>query len=366
MNPLRILHTEAATDFGGQEHRIYKEMLAMRERGHHMELVCQPDAQLGQRLKAEGFPVHCTYMDGKANFLRSVSLIRRVLKEGGFDVVNTHSRRDALIGGLAGRLAGTPLIVRTRHLASPIHSLLSYTWLPNRVVTVSDHVRDMVIAKGVDPDKVQTIYSPIQPVPAGGASGLRQELSLAQDDVVVICVAVLREKKGHVFLLETMLPLFEKYDKLHWVVVGDGSPVFERLQSLIGAHGLQGRVHLLGYRRDVYDLLRGSDIFALATEQEASGTVYVEAQMCGLPVIGTHVGGVAEMFIDGETGFLVESGDAEALRDRLEALIADPALRRQMGDKARAWLEEEGRFSLQRLVGNTEATYRRWLEALRK
>ena len=88
--PLRILHTEAATAFGGQEFCIYKEMVAMRERGHHLEAVCQPHAELAQRLRDAGFTVHTVNMDGAINFMRSVAFVRRVAARGRFDVVNTH------------------------------------------------------------------------------------------------------------------------------------------------------------------------------------------------------------------------------------------------------------------------------------
>ena len=64
LSGLRILHTEAATSFGGQEFCIYKEMVAMRERGHHLEAVCQPQAELGGRLREAGFKVHNLLMDG--------------------------------------------------------------------------------------------------------------------------------------------------------------------------------------------------------------------------------------------------------------------------------------------------------------
>src|SRR3546814_12178940 len=93
MTPLRILHSEAATSFGGQEQYIYRMMLAMRDRGHHLEEVCQPHAVLTQRLREQGFTVHTTYMDGPVNFVKSVVSIRKVLRGGRFDVLNTHSRR---------------------------------------------------------------------------------------------------------------------------------------------------------------------------------------------------------------------------------------------------------------------------------
>ncbi|MEQ4618087.1 MAG: glycosyltransferase family 4 protein [Corticimicrobacter sp.] len=360
--PLRILHSEAAVAFGGQEHRIFKEMLAMRVRGHHMELVCRPEAILGDRLQAEGFAVHRVAMGGIPNFVRGVAAIRRILRQGQFDVLNTHSRKDTLIAALAGRLAGTPLIVRTRHLASPIGSLLSYTWLPHKIVTVSNHVRSMVLDKGVDAARVRTIYSPVaEPVPVAHST-LRDELGLRAEDTVLICVAVMREKKGHLFLLETLKPLFAKYPGLHLVCVGSGSPTFENVDSFIQKNGLERQAHLMGYRKDIPNLLYGSDVFVLATEQEASGTVYVEAQMCGLPVIGTDVGGVSEMFIPEETGFLVESKNRVELASALERLVSSEPLRKQMGLAAVNWLQVEGRFSLDRLVKDTESAYHQWLQ----
>ena len=82
LSGLRILHTEAATSFGGQEFCIYKEMVAMRERGHHLEAVCQPQAELGGRLREAGFKVHNLLMDGPVNFLRGVSALRRCCAAG--------------------------------------------------------------------------------------------------------------------------------------------------------------------------------------------------------------------------------------------------------------------------------------------
>src|SRR3546814_8794114 len=112
-------------------------MLAMRDRGHHLEAVCQTHAVLTQRLREQGFTVHTTYMDGPANFVKSVVSIRKVLRGGRFDVLNTHSRRDTIVDGCAGRLAGTPLIVRTRPLANSVGALLYYNMIPHRVKKVS-------------------------------------------------------------------------------------------------------------------------------------------------------------------------------------------------------------------------------------
>lgn len=361
MRPLRILHSEAATGFGGQENRIFKEMCAMRAHGHHMEALCQPHAQLTQRLRDEGFTVHTLLMDGPVNYARGVVRARRILKAGGFQVLNTHSRRDTLLAGVAARLAGTPLIVRTRHLAVPPGSLLSYTVVPHCVTTVSDYVRRLLVERGAPPDRVATVYSPIPLADPVANSTLRAELGLPADAVVVGCVAVMREKKGHRALIDAMTGLLAR-PGVFLVLVGDGSPTLEHLQAYVGSQGLEHKVLFTGRRNDIPNVLAGFDIFALATEQEASGTVFVEAAAAGLPVVGTDVGGVSEMLQDGVTGVLVPLHDAGALTQALTALVEDSQRRTSMGQAGLRAVHAGGRFTLEGLVRRTESCYERWLE----
>jgi len=363
--PLRIIHSEAATSFGGQEHRVFKEMVAMRERGHYLEAICQPDAELTERLREAGFVVHTLFMDGVVNIVRGVFAIKKILQAGQFDVLNTHSRQDTLIAAPAGRLAKVPLVVRTRHLASPVGSLLTYTWLPHRVTTVSHHVRRQLLGRGVPPDHVKAIYTPVVLTPRLAHSTLRDELKLSADAILVGCVAVLRPNKGHLELINAMLPLLRTRPKLHLVVAGGGSPVFEQLQAHITHSGLGERVHLLGTRRDVPNVLAGLDIFCLATRQEAMGTAFLEAAASGLPVIGTDVGGVGEMMRPGVTGLLVPLDDAQALQNALIQLIDSPALRKKMGQAGYDRVHTEGIFTTETLAKRTEGIYGRWLKDLR-
>ena len=238
-----------------------------------------------------------------------MAIIRGILRAGRFDVLNTHSRRDIVIAA-AGRLAGTPLIVRTRHLSNKVGSLWSYTRLPHCVTTVSDHVRQHLIDRGVPPDRVATVYCPSccrRPwsIPRCAASWAWPRTTWWS------AVAVMRATKGHKDLIDAIAPLMASRPKLHLVFVGAARRYSSRPRNTW--RNWQDRIHLMGMRRDVPNLLAGFDLFALATQQEASGTVYVEAQASGLPVVGTDVGGVSEMFRDGETGILVPPKDPAAL-----------------------------------------------------
>ena len=361
--PLRIVHSEAATSMGGQENRIFKEMVAMREQGHYLEAICQPHAELTKRLREAGFIVHAMPMDGFFNLVKGAWKIHHILKQSRIDVLNTHSRRDTLIAGLGARLARTPLIVRTRHLSNRVGSLLSYTWIPHRITTVSHFVRQHLIDRGVPADFVKTIYSPIAVPDRVAHSTLRQEIGLAESDVVVGCVAVMRATKGHRLLIDAMQILMADRPNLHLVLIGSGSPIFEQLQAHVKQIGLDHRIHLLGTRKDVPNLLSGCDLFALPTQQEASGTVFVEAAACGLPVVATDVGGVSEMMRPGQTGFLVPAQDADALRQALARLIDDPDLRVKMGRAGYDMVWQEGVFTTRTLARETESAYRAWLSA---
>lgn len=358
---LRILHTEAATSFGGQEFCVYKEMVAMRDRGHHLELLCQPGAELGDRASEAGFTVHRIVMDGPGNFLRGVFFVRRLLRGGRFDVVNTHSRRDTVLAAWGARLAGAPLIVRTRHLAKPIGSLYAYTWLAHRVIAVSRYVQQQLLDGGARPGSVATIHSPIVLPQAAQHACVRRELGLPADALVVGCVAVMRAEKGHADLIDAFGRIASRFPDAHLVLVGDGMPLMAQLQDKVAAMGLDARVHFTGRRHDIGNVLMALDVFALATHREALGTVFIEAAAMGVPVIGTNVGGVPETMQAGVTGLLVPPRDPAALAAALATLLADPALRRRMGRAGQTRIRDQGLFCADRAAQQVETVYGSWL-----
>jgi glycosyltransferase involved in cell wall biosynthesis len=216
----------------------------------------------------------------------------------------------------------------------------------------------------VSADHVQAIYTPVVLTPRLEHSTLRAELKLSADAVLVGCVAVLRPNKGHLELINATLPLLRTRPKLHLVLAGGGSPVFEQLQAHIMHSGLGNRIHLLGTRRDVPNVLAGLDIFCLATRQEAMGTAFLEAAASGLPVIGTDVGGVAEMMRPGETGLLVPLDDSQALQNALIQLIDSSELRKKMGQAGYERIHHEGVFTTETLAKRTERIYAQWLADL--
>lgn len=360
---------------GGQEIYTYRHMLAMRERGHEMSLLCQPGTPLEQRVRAAGFTVHTLKMGGLARWLRGVFAVRRLARAEGYDIVHTTSRRDTLIAAAGARLARVPLVVRTRHLMNPIHSLLSYTWLPHRLLTVSEFVRDYMVSRGIARDQIgiasPTVTFPearwgaaadeIEACRAGARRSARATLGVADDEIVVGCVAILRPAKGHRDLLAAMGPLFRRHAGLKLAFAGDGAEQERILRAQAAEMGVTDRVMFLGYRADVADLMFGFDIFALATHMEASGTAVLEAAAAGLPIVATDVGGVPEMVVRDINALLCPLGDQAALTAALEALVTDGGRRRAMGRAGWDWIRSEARFTLPGQAELIERYYAQWL-----
>ncbi len=356
---LTILHTESSTGWGGQEHRTYKEMLGLSRLGHRVLLVCQVGAELGVRLRAQGFEVHEIAMRNSADIF-SVWRMARLFRAEKVDVVNTHSGRDSILAGVAGRLSGK-LVVRTRHLAMPITSRFTYSTVPHHVVCVSEFVRQYLISEKIPEAQTSTVYTGIDPaaLQAPENPSLRKELGLLPTDKIILTVAILRRKKGHRFIVSAAKEILSKHPNAHFVFAGDGAQL-KNLEVQIKAENVSKNFHLLGLRKDMANLLASADLFVLPTEQEALGTSYIEAMSFGLPIIGSNTGGVPEVVSHGNNGFLTDAGDIPALTNAINALLGDEKLCQKMGGESRQRVSTL--FHVDTMCAGMEALYRRLLK----
>jgi len=356
-----VLHTESSLGWGGQENRTLNEMLGLRELGHTALLACQPGAKLGVRAREAGVEVFETRMRSAID-LPAILRLRRFMRARRPDIVNTHSGRDTQLAGMAAHtLTHRPRIVRTRHLALPITSRFTYSVLPDHVVTVSEHVARYLEAAGVRRDRITAVHTGIDlaryaAAPAGGT--LRGELGIAADVPLVGTVAILRRKKGHAELLEAIPAVLARFPAAHFVFAGDG-PQRENIERRITELDLAARVHLLGLRRDVVNVLQSLDLFVLPTHQEALGTAFVEAGALGLAAIGSRVDGVPEIVGASDTGLLVPVNDPKALAVAIIQLLGDAPTRQRMGKAARQKVTTH--FSREAMLAGMVAVYKRLL-----
>jgi glycosyltransferase involved in cell wall biosynthesis len=334
----------------------------MRKLGARVVFLCQPGSVLGEKAEAEGFDVKGCRMK-KSYDIFAVKNILSVINSEKIDIVNTHSGRDTLLAGIAGRLSSRrPAVVRTRHLALPITSKFTYNVLAHKIVTVSEYVRKYLISEGIDASKVQTVQTCVDLDkfdPGKAGDGLRQELGLVPGTPLVGTVSILRRKKGHHVLLDAIPRILERFPDTVFVFAGNG-PQRENITNRIKDLGLGKKVFLLGLRHDVPYILNSIDLFVLPTLQEALGTSFVEAMAMGKPLIGTDVGGVGELIRDGQNGYLIKPDDPSALADAITRMLEDREKAEAMGKQGMDMVRKH--FTSERMCGEMYDLYSSLLE----
>lgn len=235
-------------------------------------------------------------------------------------------------------------------------------------------VQDL-LNEGAPPDRVRLIYNGIDTgrFLLGDARqvrriAMRAELGLADDRLVLICVANLFPYKGHADLLAALALLGAKVSaRPVLLIVGRDAGARAALEARTVELGLSETVHFLGERHGIPDLLAASDIGVLASHEEGFSNAVIEGMAAGLSMVVSNVGGNAEAVIDGECGHVVPAHDPTALAQALWGLIDDAGRRQSMGEAGRRRVAAE--FSLDACVSAYESLYEelweRRLSALR-
>ena len=219
--------------------------------------------------------------------------------------------------------------------------------ITTHMIAIGSEFCENLLRDGVAAEKITVIRNGVDTnrfAPRPNRAGLKANF-LKQP--CIGCVTKMRPKKNLPLLIDAFALVRESIPDAQLVIVGDGS---ERpaLEAHIAQKRLQDSVHLLGLRSDIPDLLNAFDVLALSSTTEAAPLSILEAGACGLPVVSTAVGDVPEMIQHGVTGYLVESGDADALAHHLTTLLADANLRATMGAAAREFVEAN--FSIEASV----------------
>ena len=359
MAPLRIVHTESSLGWGGQEMRILSEAQGLMRRGHHVRLVCPPQARI--HAEAANWCVPVTGLPIERKRLQSLRALLEWLRANPSDVVNTHSSTDSWLTALAMRVLGRPApIVRTRHISAAVPRGPLSRWLymhaAARVVTTGEALkRQLVERNGFSESRIESVPTGIDAgrFRPGERKSSRARFGLPQDKILVGIVATLRSWKGHEYLIEAMTRL---PDQVELLIVGDG-PQREVLEQCIAKFRVQRRVRMQGQQADVLPWLRALDIFALPSyANEGVPQALVQAMLVELPCVTTAVGGSPELAEHERTALLVAPRDPAALAAAIERLAGNEGLRRELGEAARKHCVEG--YAYERMLDRMESIYR--------
>ncbi|WP_176295063.1 N-acetyl-alpha-D-glucosaminyl L-malate synthase BshA [Planococcus glaciei] len=297
--------------------------------------------------------------------------IAEVIKNEQLDLMHVHYAIPHAVCAILGRdMAGSDIgIVTTLHGTditvlgsdSSLKEAIKYGIEKSDVVTaVSNSLRDQTYDM-INPDKtIQTIYNFVdeREYKAADPGSLKQDLGINEEDKVLIHVSNFRNVKRVPDIIETFHRV-QKHVPSKLLLVGDG-PEMGRTVQQVKELGLEQHVLFLGKRDNLSELYNISDIKLLMSEKEAFGLVLLEAMACGVPCIGTNIGGIPEIIESGKNGYLVGLGDIEDAASRAIGILTDAKQHETLKKGSLETVEQH--FNSFKILEQYEAVYERLLD----
>ena len=341
--------------------------------------LCPFDGELHERYRAimeavEPLPMRS---DSKGlwtktrEYAAAMADVRRAVRRHRIDLIHANSFRSALICGPVGRLAGVPVIWHMHDILKPKRLNRLLVRLCSRMATAivgpSEATCRGMLALSAQPSRMNKIHNGIAlNALAEGSPGDGNPLAELPDGApAVVMVGQITEWKGQHVLLEAVGSILESVPEARVFFVGEGlypwDKVYEAgLKNTAGERGLDAHVTWLGFRKDVPAIMRRADVVVhCSIRPDPLPTVIVEGMALGRVVVASHIGGVPEMVVDGETGHIYPPGDSKALAARVIEVLSDPDRAREMGHKARRRIGES--FTIEKNVASILGLYRRVL-----
>lgn len=386
---MRILQVPANAGYGGMPLHVLTLSKGLAARGHHIEILSMSSGPMVTEFEKAGFKVAAVPDMGRKSrrdplsLMRTVQSIRASVARSEPEIIHTHGPRASFFMGLALRGQRRIPLVASAHGSFSQFSFgherefnlvkrkareLQYRWIDRMTgrcadlfIAVCEATRNDIVERlGVPEAKVVIVHNGIEEnrVDAETVKALRAGFGCEADDRLVVFVGRVAFHKGVTYLADAAESIIKQVPAARFLAVGEG-PMEEELKQRAGKPLLAGRLMLAGRRTDAVEIIASSDLLVLPSLSEGLPLTLLEAAMTGKAMVGSNVGGISEVIIDGETGLLVPPRDDRALAAAISRLLADDDEREKMGIAAhRLWSEQ---FTAGVMIDKIEAEYVRLL-----
>lgn len=345
-------------------HKILVDKLALlKQKGYEIHLVSSEEGYNEALMQNYDFKLHFIPMNRQIHvFDDMVSIFRmtQLFRKEKYQIVHTHTAKAGIIGRVAGRLAGVPVVIHTSH-GLPFYEgqskLKYYTY--RFLEKIGAWFCDAIASQNREDMKKIEQYAPRQRVYYEGngvdlsklddrnkhtsceqITALKDRLGIPNDQKVILVGARFEPVKDHFFLLEGIKRVKEQHrSDFVCLLAGDG-PLREQIQQQIKDDRLSDVVKIIGFQTDIYPYIKMADLIVLTSEKEGVPRIIMEAMAFSKPVVATNVLGTRELVVDGETGVLVEYKNVEQLASGIHVMLSDERKRRQFGNNGRRRIEE--------------------------
>lgn len=341
--------------WGGAERAIARLAAGLQDRGHEVLLFCNQPEHVA-RARELGVAAELSRLGGDVA-VAGAFRFARALRRYRADVLIVGTYKKLWLAGLAARLASVPRVIARVGLESDVPRNWKYRlalrhFVSTVVVNSRSQAPPFLALPGWSAPRVRVIYNYYDPRPQGTADRLRRELGLESGARVIGTVARLATQKR----LERLLDAVALLPGVHGVLAGSG-PREAELRAHAAVRGIADRVHFLGHRDDVENVLALLEVFVICSDREGLSNAMLEALAAGVPVVSTAVSGAADALEprpDGTAPGSIAEPRPEALAAAIDRILCDPALAASMGAAAIARVRE--RFAPEGVLADWERT----------
>lgn len=321
------------------------------------------DGLLVERLKSLGVETFRIEMKSPFDF-KAVSELNKLCRKLNIDLIHTQFLRENYIAMLSRLLNPGVKVMYTNHFILGNNAVVRFTNrfitpLESNIIAVCNKGKDMMISNGINGKKIKVIFNGVDPDYWGEPikSTLREELSIDDDTFVLLCASRFAPDKGHKFLINALHDLKKMTtQKFKCVLSGDG-PLLEECKKQVEDLGLSQNVVFTGFRKDMKNLIYGSDIYINASEHEALSFLIIEVLACGVPVIATDMGGNGDIINeDTNCGILVRYNDPKGLAEAIIKIMGNKELHRDFSENALNTVKDK--FNLDKVAKETYNLYK--------
>jgi glycosyltransferase involved in cell wall biosynthesis len=362
---MRVLHYDTEKGWRGGEQQALYLAEGLKRRGVTNLCVGRPGAPYVERCAAKGLDV-ATVMNHGEGDPRAVSGLRKIVKSFKPDVVHMHTSHAHTLGVLAAKSAGMGRTVVSRRVDFTIYrNALKLSWFKyrfgvDRYVAISEGVRAQMRKDGIPDAKIRIVHSGIDLSRFEGVKphGWHAEFKLPPGAPIVLDVAAFGWHKAQEVLVAATPKILAALPEARVFLVGEGE-CEGKVRAEVERLGLQSRILFTGFRTDVPSLLAGAHVFVMCSVLEGLCTSLLDALALRIPAVGSAVGGIPEVLVDGVTGLTVPPRDPDALAAAVVRVLTDPALAKRLAEAGRRHVE--AKFTNDAMVEGTLGVYRELL-----
>jgi glycosyltransferase involved in cell wall biosynthesis len=357
---MKILHLSSERTWRGGEQQIAYLIEELEKAGVENYVACRKNSAFEKYCIDKSISYFSFSFRFQYDLLAGLEL-KKICEEFEINIIHVHSSFSHGMGYVSAMLGNRTPIILSRRVDFPIKKNLLTQLKYNhtsikRILCVSKTIESMVRAGIKKPDRCLTVYSGIdlnrfENINSEGY--LRKTYSLDNDTILIGNISAIAPHKDYFTFVDTAEIVLQNNLKVYFFIIGDG-PNKQEISEYINQKGLDSRIILTGFQKEVPKVLAELNIFLITSKTEGLGTTVLDAFASGTPVVATRGGGITETVLHEQTGLLADVGDTETLASNIKILIENKELQNTLTKNAKQKVLE---FSKEQTAQKTLEVY---------